>query len=170
MHVVSQAILDVALSNQVPTIALNIVHPRPSHWSTIIRSIGDALHHAGATKKVVPLIPFSEWLDRLEQRSEGADANDMAKIVSFRNDHFHGCELAHPSSKPAIKLLDFFRSMASMDEGVRQTGRTDMEVGLATLSTSKSQAACKAIAEVKSICADDAQLWVNYWMSKDFFN
>ncbi|KAF7965726.1 hypothetical protein HWV62_42156 [Athelia sp. TMB] len=151
MDVVSQAVLDVALSSQVPTIALNIVHPRPSQWSTIIRTIGDALHHAGVTQEVVPLIPFGEWLGRLEKRSEGADADDMAKM-------------------PAIKLLDFFRGMASMDKSVRQTGRTDMEVGLATLSTAKSQAFSKAMADVKPITADDARLWVNYWLSKGFYN
>ena len=94
MNVVSQAILDVALSSQVPTIALNIVHPRPSQWSTIIRAIGDALHHAGVTQEIIPLIPFSEWLGRLEQRSEGADADDMAKIVSF---HYH-----HPPSQVQV--------------------------------------------------------------------
>ena len=60
--------------------------------------------------------------------------------------------------------------MALMDKSVRQSGRTDMEVGLATLSTAKSQAFSKAMAEVKPISADDARLWVNYWLSKGFYN
>lgn len=60
--------------------------------------------------------------------------------------------------------------MTMMDEGVRETGRTDMEVGLATLSTVKSQAASKAMANVEPIGSDCAQLWVKYWITKGFFN
>ncbi|KAF7985842.1 hypothetical protein HWV62_526 [Athelia sp. TMB] len=151
VDVVSQAILDIALSNQAPTIALNIVHPKPSRWSDLVRSVADALHHMGITKEAVPLIPFREWLGLLEKRSAGADAVDMAEI-------------------PAIKLLDFFRGMASADERVRQLGCNEMEVGLATLCTLKSQAASKAMADVKPLGAGDAQLWVKYWVSRRFFN
>ncbi|KAF7973245.1 hypothetical protein HWV62_15753 [Athelia sp. TMB] len=151
VDVVSQAVLDVALSEQAPTLVLNIVHPRPSQWTTIIEAIGHALHRAGVTEMAVPLIPFGEWLGELEQRAVGADADAMARI-------------------PAIKLLDFFRGMAEMDTGVRRSGRTDMEVGLAALSTAKAQAASRAIAEVEPIGADYAQLWVDYWASKGFFN
>ena len=170
MDVVSQAILDVALSNQAPTIALNIVHPKPSRWSTIVRSVADALHHTGVTREVVPLLPFHEWLGLLEQRSEGADADDMAEIVSIQNYLYYICEVADTFTQPAIKLLDFFRGMASADERVRQLGCNDMEVGLATLSTIKSQATSKAIAEVKPLGAGDAQLWVKYWASRGFFD
>lgn len=83
MNVVSQAILDVALSKQSPSIALNIVHPRPSQWSTIITSVAGALHRAGVADHRLPLVPFKEWFDLLEQRSKGADADEMANIVSF---------------------------------------------------------------------------------------
>lgn len=168
MNTVSQAVLDIGLSVKAPTIALNIVHPRPSRWSAIIESIADALHRTGITQDVVPLVPFSEWLGRLEQRSQGADAVDMANIVSVMTLYVHS--VTNELFQPAIKLLDFFRGMVTMDEGVRQSGRTDMEVGLATLSTIKSQAASKAMAEVQSIGKDDAQLWVKYWASKGFFN
>ena len=83
MDIVSQAILDVMFSSQAPTIALNIVHPRPSQWSSIIQSVADALHRAGVVQENVPLIPFGEWFERLEQRSKGADADEMANIVSL---------------------------------------------------------------------------------------
>ncbi|KZP21519.1 acetyl-CoA synthetase-like protein [Athelia psychrophila] len=151
MDVVAQAVLDVALSEQPPSIALNIVHPRPSQWSTVITSVANALHRAGVADHHLPLVPFKEWFARLEQRSKGADADEMAKI-------------------PAIKLLEFFRGMSAADEAMRTSGRTDREGGMASLSTSKSQAASKSMAEVQPVGVEDAQRWVDYWTSKGFFD
>ncbi|KZP17473.1 putative aminoadipate reductase [Athelia psychrophila] len=151
MDVVSQAILDVALSTQSPSIALNIVHPRPSQWSTIITSVANALHRARVADHCLPLVPFKEWFERLERRSKGADADEMEKI-------------------PAIKLLEFFRGISAADEAMRKSGRTDHEGGMASLSTSKSQSASKTMAEVQPIGVDDSQRWVDYWISKGFFD
>lgn len=83
MDVVSQAITDVALAELPPTIALNIVHPRPSSWSTIIGFIADALFHAGINPERLPVLPFTEWFGQLEQRADHANIEDMANIVSF---------------------------------------------------------------------------------------
>ncbi|KZP04184.1 hypothetical protein FIBSPDRAFT_767849, partial [Athelia psychrophila] len=99
----------------------------------------------------LPLVPFKEWFERLERRSKGADADEMAKI-------------------PAIKLLEFFRGMSAADEAMRKSGRTDHEGGMASLSTSKSQSASKTMAEVQPIGVDDSQRWVDYWISKGFFD
>lgn len=80
-HAVSAAILDVAFAQAPPSLALNVVHPRPHPWSAVIQSISDALCQAGATPDALPLVPFGEWLGRLEQRCAGADAREMARIV-----------------------------------------------------------------------------------------
>ncbi|KZP04710.1 NAD(P)-binding protein, partial [Athelia psychrophila] len=128
MDVVAQAVLDVALSEQPPSIALNIVHPRPSQWSTVITSVANALYRAGVADHHLPLVPFTEWFARLEQRSKAAD------------------------------------------EAMRTSGRTDREGGMASLSTSKSQAASKSMAEVQPVGVEDAQRWVDYWTSKGFFD
>ncbi|KZP22007.1 NAD(P)-binding protein [Athelia psychrophila] len=151
MDVVSQAILDVALSKEAPSIALNIVHPRPSQWSAVITSVASAMQRAGLTRRRLPLVPFKEWFARLEQRSKGAYAGEMADI-------------------PALKLLEFFRGMAAADVVMRTSGRTDLEGGMASLATSKAQAASQTIAEVQPIGAEDAQRWVDYWISKGFFD
>lgn len=82
MHAVSQAILDVAFSAQSPTIALNIVHPRPVQWSEIMHSISDALLEAKILSQRLALVPFSEWFDRLETRSREAGGQDLNSIVS----------------------------------------------------------------------------------------
>lgn len=72
--------------------------------------------------------------------------------------------------QPAIKLLEFFRGMSAADEAMRKSGQTDREGGMASLSTCKSQAASKTMAEVLPIGVEDAQRWVHYWISKGFFN
>lgn len=83
MDVVSQAILDVAFSKQPSSIALNIVHPRPSQWSSIINSVADELHRARVSQIRLPLVAFQDWFGRLEEHSKGVDVDEMANIVSF---------------------------------------------------------------------------------------
>lgn len=83
MDVVSSAILDVALSKQPASIALNLVHPRPLQWSSIIGFLADAMLHAGVASYSLPSIAFQEWFERLEKRSQNASADEMTKIVSF---------------------------------------------------------------------------------------
>lgn len=59
--------------------------------------------------------------------------------------------------------------MAAADEAMRQSGRTDVEGGMASLATTKAQAASATMGAVQPIDAEDAQLWVDYWVSKGFF-
>ncbi|KAJ7157427.1 putative aminoadipate reductase [Mycena filopes] len=80
---VSQAIVDVALSPEKPPFALNLVHPRPVPWDAIMSSM--------ATGVQLPLVPFSDWVQQLQDRSLGATAEEIENI-------------------PAIKLLNFFRA------------------------------------------------------------
>lgn len=79
MHAVSQAILDVAFSKEVPPIALNLVHPRPVEWNTIIASILEALAQDNAHLDVVP---FQKWFSLLETRAKTAKDEDIIAIVS----------------------------------------------------------------------------------------
>ncbi|KZP19755.1 hypothetical protein FIBSPDRAFT_743463, partial [Athelia psychrophila] len=149
MDVVSQVILDVALAAQSPSIAMNIVHPRPSSWSAIVGSISDALHTSGITAERLAILPFAEWFEQLERRARGANAEEMAKI-------------------PSVKILEFFRSMATADAAARESGRADSEGGITSCITHKSLAASPTMAEVQPIDQGDAQRWVNYWISKGY--
>ncbi|KZP13557.1 acetyl-CoA synthetase-like protein [Athelia psychrophila] len=92
----------------------------PSRWSTIVTSVATALHRAGVAGHCPPLAPLTERFERLEQRAQGADADARAKI-------------------PALKLLAFFQGMLAADEAAPKSGRTNREVGMASLSTVESQ-------------------------------
>ncbi|KAJ7865231.1 putative aminoadipate reductase [Mycena leptocephala] len=80
---VSRAIVDAALSTEKPPFAVNLVHPRPVSWDLVMSTM------AGAAQ--LPLIPFADWVQNLEDRSARATAEDIDKI-------------------PGIKLLDFFKA------------------------------------------------------------
>jgi hypothetical protein len=82
MHAASKAILDVAFTKEQPAIALNIVHPRPVDWLTIMRDVSDALLATKVTSKALPLVPFGEWFEALEERAKIGDAHDLNNIVS----------------------------------------------------------------------------------------
>ncbi|KZP08006.1 hypothetical protein FIBSPDRAFT_939222 [Athelia psychrophila] len=70
MHIVSQAILDVAFADAKPRIALNIVHPRPSPWTSIVNSISEALQLEGVSSEPLPL----------SENFRGADELDMDRV------------------------------------------------------------------------------------------
>lgn len=82
MQAVSNAILDVAFSQEQPSIAVNLVHPQPITWSSMISAIGDALMRENVTSTPLPLLPFPQWFQRLEERAHTATGEDLIEIVS----------------------------------------------------------------------------------------
>ncbi|KAJ7045248.1 putative aminoadipate reductase [Mycena alexandri] len=80
---VSQAIVDAALSIEKPPFAINLVHPRPIRWDEVISTMARTVQ--------LPLVPFADWVQQIQDRSVGAAAEEIENI-------------------PGIKLLDFFRA------------------------------------------------------------
>ncbi|KAJ7236069.1 hypothetical protein B0H12DRAFT_1256772 [Mycena haematopus] len=60
-----------------------LVHPRPVSWDFIISAMAETAQ--------LPLVPFADWVQQLQERSAKATAEDLEKI-------------------PGIKLLDFFKA------------------------------------------------------------
>ncbi|KAF8154567.1 hypothetical protein B0H34DRAFT_661311 [Crassisporium funariophilum] len=151
MHSVSQAILDVALSDSKSADALNLVHPRPVSWEVLMSDINDALVQEGVSASRIPVVSFKEWFSLLEARSINA-TDDVIKQI------------------PAIKILDFFRSFADTDATLRLVNKHDAESGgLANFSTVKAQTISKTMKDLPAIGARDAHLWVRYWKSAGLF-
>lgn len=135
----------------------------------VIQTINDALVQRRVISEPLPLLPFSDWFKKLEQRSKGADEEVMNVIVSpVCNAAMHGpCEFIRLTlrTQPAVKILEFLREMAAADEDIRQSGRTDVEAGgLVALSTVKARAACSSLRDTAPISGEDAHRWVDYWM------
>ncbi|KAJ7146561.1 acetyl-CoA synthetase-like protein [Mycena epipterygia] len=80
---VSRTIVDAALRAGDTPFAMNLVHPRPVPWNTVMSSMASTVQ--------LPLIPFADWVHQLQLRSAHATADDIEKI-------------------PGLKLLDFFNA------------------------------------------------------------
>ncbi|KAF7347151.1 Acetyl-CoA synthetase-like protein [Mycena venus] len=83
---VSRAIVDAALSAEKPPFAINLVHPRPVPWNSLMSAMASTVR--------LPLVPFADWVQQLQDRSSRATAEDMEKM-------------------PGLKLLDFFKGALS---------------------------------------------------------
>ncbi|EGO20261.1 hypothetical protein SERLADRAFT_477663 [Serpula lacrymans var. lacrymans S7.9] len=142
-HAVSDAIIDVAFSKAKPQIALNLVHPRPVEWASLMKPVGEALVRKNLITAPLPLVPFYEWFAKVEEIAAKASGEELKTI-------------------PAVKLLEFMRSLASADKSIRELGSEDAEAaGFTKFSTTKAQ-------QVRLVAAD-AELWVDYWEAVGMF-
>ncbi|KAF8215602.1 hypothetical protein K438DRAFT_1748527 [Mycena galopus ATCC 62051] len=83
---VSRTIIDAALSTERLPFAVNLVHPRSVPWDFVMSAM--------ASETQLPMIPFADWVQQLQDRSAQATAEDIADI-------------------PGIKLLAFFSTALS---------------------------------------------------------
>ncbi|KAF9238232.1 putative nonribosomal peptide synthetase, partial [Melanogaster broomeanus] len=151
---VATSVLDIAFAIEAPPPALNVVNPRGAPWTDVMSSVRDAiLKQKSLGSGELPMVPFKDWFALLEKKAESATSEDLVNI-------------------PAIKLLEFFRTMARSDKGTRactETPTVNMEAGGMTgFSTTKSQLVSKTILEMQPVGAAEACSWVQYWISKGF--
>ncbi|KAG1790286.1 putative aminoadipate reductase [Suillus plorans] len=147
----SNAFLDVAFAEEEPPIAVNLVHPRPTAWKTLMQPIADALVERKVTSYPLPLVPFSEWLEKLESSAKDLSQENMERI-------------------PAIKLLNFMRSMTQSDIAIRASGKIGSEAGGMTLFTTVvAERVSPTMKELKSLSSADAAQWVDYWEAMGMF-
>jgi hypothetical protein len=78
---VSGTILDVALGADTPERALNVVHPRPIAWSSMMGAVADELVRHEITEDRLPLVETREWFAKLAEAAEGADEAQLKHIV-----------------------------------------------------------------------------------------
>ncbi|KAJ3488351.1 hypothetical protein NLJ89_g11625 [Agrocybe chaxingu] len=150
MDAVSQSILDVAFS-KADEPALNIVHPNPLAWDEIMAPINEAIVREGIVEQKLPIVEFQTWFSALEAKSHDASEEDISAI-------------------PAIKLLEFFRTMAQVDVALRQQGNDKVESGgLPTLSTSRVQEISDTMKGLPKLAPSDTALWVQYWKHVGLF-
>ncbi|KAG1835183.1 putative aminoadipate reductase [Suillus variegatus] len=150
-HAISNAILDVAFAEEEPSIVVNLVHPKPTAWKALIQPIADALVERKVTSHPLPLVPFSEWFERLESSAKDLNEETMKRI-------------------PAIKLLSFFRAMAHSDTAIRASGKMDSEAGgLNLFATAVAERVSPTMKELKPLSSADAAQWLDYWIAMGMF-
>ena len=72
--VVAGAVLDLMCAQESPSV-VNVVHPRPVPWSRIFNAISDTLGSR------LPLVPFNQWLAKLERVARDPSPAQLEKIV-----------------------------------------------------------------------------------------
>ncbi|KAK0463067.1 putative aminoadipate reductase [Desarmillaria tabescens] len=136
---VAQIILDIVFSSEAEPV-INLVHPKPVPWASIVTQVRHAL------KEDISVKPASEWFEILESRSQTASSEDIQRI-------------------PALKLLAFFREMIQGDD----SSVDDQESGgLPRFSTSKAKKCSSTMFNVKSIGSEEVEGWVRYWKEVGF--
>jgi hypothetical protein len=78
---VVNGIMYVVFSRERLPVALNMVHPQPVTWNSVIFAIKDAV--ADQLGKSLEIISFQEWYSRLASRADHANEKDMVQIVSI---------------------------------------------------------------------------------------
>ncbi|TFK46448.1 acetyl-CoA synthetase-like protein [Heliocybe sulcata] len=141
MPAATQVMLDVSLAEEIQPIAINAVHPRPAKWRNIMKAISKAL---GESCGVLPLVPFKEWVQKLERcAGHNTTADDLNRI-------------------PALRILPFFQQVASRRAVIGEQG------DVAEFTTDKCRAISASLDQLQVLDDGDAEMWVRYWRSKAF--
>ncbi|KIK64020.1 hypothetical protein GYMLUDRAFT_40242 [Collybiopsis luxurians FD-317 M1] len=148
MDAISEAISDVAFTTENLPLVVNLVHPYPVAWKSMIEAVRKAIIAAkGLDSGALPLLPLQEWANLLQKHSTG--------------------EKISVTELPASKILEFIQRQAQGDEIVSKAGNSSLEAaGLASFVTTN---ACRISARMRNLApfdSSDAELWVQYWMQK----
>ena len=107
---------------------LHVSHPRPTPWNMVIEYIGQ--------KFDVPLVPWAEWLDRLEK----------SEASTFGN------------GNTALRLLWFYKA-AKVEDDYRDAGgivRYDLTIAMSETTVLDPE-------NLRDIGPDDVQKWLDFW-------
>ncbi|KIK64221.1 hypothetical protein GYMLUDRAFT_40511 [Collybiopsis luxurians FD-317 M1] len=156
MDAVCKALLEIGLSVDsdgpatVP-IAVNVVHPKPVSWSSVMQNIRNVLvEEKKLPLDALPLVPYSDWVAAVEKHTRNLSEDDAENI-------------------PAIKLLQFFKSQARADDALRESGSNTTEsAGLTPLSTANVEKLSESTRALEPLDGVLIQKWVRYWVDAGF--
>ncbi|KAF9505928.1 hypothetical protein BS47DRAFT_1322053 [Hydnum rufescens UP504] len=136
LHVAARAIIDFR-NSQAQTV--HLAHPSPVPWTDLFSPIAASLG--------VPLVPYADWLARLE-----ADLADTSRS-----------EVEAATNNPALRLISMFRPF---QQGSVTTGGREA-MGVARLQTTEAVKASPALRSenLAPLGARDALAWVRFWKS-----
>ncbi|THH28009.1 hypothetical protein EUX98_g6169 [Antrodiella citrinella] len=139
----ARAIIDARNS---PHPILNLVHPRPVSWSSLLTPASQILR--------LPLVPFADWLDRLRESSPGASHHDSADDTD---------EEAMKANNPGAQLIPFY-SFAE------KAGPGEEVMGLPTLEVKRMVQVAPSLGEDKlgTLSEADVERWIGYWKKVGF--
>ena len=84
MDAVSNCIMELIFHNKRLPPVLNVVHPRPTEWNTVIKLIGDALLLQKKLSSPLDFISFQEWFYILEAHAKAANQENKNELRIVR--------------------------------------------------------------------------------------
>lgn len=139
----AKSLIDFRLSGKPSSSTIiHLIHPRPTTWLSLAKSI--------AAELSIPLVPFSEWLAKLEQSGK-SKTNGSVEVEDLRR-------------IPALRLLPFFKSMsARVEDSPNAFGFPILACEMAAqLSGTLSDP------DIPQLSENDARKWVRYWRKVGF--
>lgn len=121
---------------------LNIVHPRPTSWSSIVSALSEKLS--------IPTAPYAEWLESLEKAAASVPSDKASLEATHR-------------SIPALQLLSMFRSMK---DAVQTESKEAL--GQSRISCAKAVSVSKSMRNAGVLGGRDAERWVASWRRIEF--
>ncbi|KAE9398018.1 acetyl-CoA synthetase-like protein [Gymnopus androsaceus JB14] len=130
---------------------VNVVHPKPVSWTSVVESIRNTLiQEKHLSSDSLPLVPYHEWVDAVERRARHPTDKDTQNI-------------------PAVKLLDFYRLQSNVDDALRSSGQSTFEsAGLTPLQTTNVERLSESMRALQPLDDTIVQKWVRYWIDAGF--
>jgi hypothetical protein len=124
-----------------PESMLHLAHPNPVPWNAIFGRIASILN--------VDLVPYSDWLSRLDSKRLEFEGEATAKRGSGGN-----------AKRPnAFNLLDIFYRPAVIHSD------PETEAFLPRISTEASKRVVPSFGSMRQLNDDDVDRWLTYWKS-----
>ncbi|CAL1703617.1 unnamed protein product [Somion occarium] len=79
VDVVASAVVEITHSSSATSDVLNIVHPQPVPWNNVFSDIAKTL--GSMSGQPVQLVPYADWLAKLEQYSTSPTQSDLDAMV-----------------------------------------------------------------------------------------
>ncbi|KAJ3740213.1 putative aminoadipate reductase [Lentinula detonsa] len=156
LDAIAEGVLDVTFAKEDTPMAINLVHPHPVSWTSIMQVIREYLISAKQLPlEALPLVPFRDWMQVLSDKA--------AVIETAANNVAAGKEKITLKELPAAKIIDFMRAMAKSSE-LERTWEDSEALGVSTFSTENIQRLSERMATLEPIGRSEAKLWVNYWI------
>ena len=83
MDAVSSFIMELVFQNEHLPPVLNVVHPKPTDWNTVIRLIGDSLVLHKILDSPPTFVSFQTWFSALQVHAQSANEDQLSTVRSI---------------------------------------------------------------------------------------
>ncbi|KAJ3824337.1 acetyl-CoA synthetase-like protein [Lentinula raphanica] len=160
MDAVCDAILDIGFNVKLTPMAVNVVHPKPVPWTAVMENIRLALiEEKNLARDALPLVPYQDWIGAVEKQASASDkAGEPTDALAV--------------NMPAVKLLEFYKQQAVVDDALRtrndESTGTMESVGLTQLVTRNVQRLSEKMRALDPLNSELIRKWVKYWIAAGF--